>query len=375
MVKVETVIAGDCAAKFAAVGKAFADNFSERDELGGAVCVMHRGQLVVDLHGGWADPERSRAWQTDTVVNVWSSTKGIQATCYAIAADRELFNYDQPVSDFWPEFAARNKGTITIGQLLSHQAGLCGFITPATESDLIAGQVAADRLAAQAPLWEPGTASGYHALSIGILGTELFRRIEGRTMRQFVADELAGPLGIALTIGLPADQNNRRAELIPPVEQPVKVEAVPTAPQIAALGNPPLRAAFANSLEWRTADLPSANGHANARALAAVYAQLIASHAPLVSSSALAEATRIRSSRIDLVLGLECAWAAGFLRNSKSVFGPSADAFGHSGWGGSLAFADPANDLAMAYVINRMGSNLRDDPRAVALIDATYAAL
>lgn len=371
---VELNIGGECTDRFAQVRDAFASNFAHNDELGAAFSVTLGGELVVDLHGGWADPARTRPWQSDTVVNVWSTTKGIHATCFAMAADRGLFSYDQPVADFWPEFGEQGKAAVTIGQLLSHQAGLCGFTSPASEPDLLHGSATADRLAAQAPLWEPGSASGYHALSIGILGTELFRRIEDRSIRQFVADEIAGPLGLDFTVGLPAGQERRCAELVPPPASPVDPAAF-TPPQIAALGNPPLRAGFAMTPEWRAADLASANGHGTARALASIYAKLIAPQGGLVSPATLAKATAQQIRNVDLVLGIECDWAAGFLRNSSGVFGPVSATFGHTGWGGSFAVADPENGLTMAYTMNRMDANLRDDARAKALIAAVYSGL
>ena len=369
----EVTIAGDCISQFAKVRDAFAANFAHNDELGASFSVTLGGKVVVDLHGGWADPARTRVWRGDTVVNVWSTTKGVHATCYAMAADRGLFSYDQPVADFWPEFAANGKAEVTVGQLLSHQAGLCGFTTPASEPELLEDGAAA-RLAAQAPLWEPGSASGYHALSIGILGTELFRRIEGRSIKQFVAEEIAGPLGLDFTVGLPAGQEHRCAQLVPPPASPVDPASF-TKAQIAALGNPPLRAGFAMTPEWRAADLASANGHGTARALASIYAKLIAPEDGLVSPATLAKATAQQIRNVDLVLGIECDWAAGFLRNSSGVFGPVAATFGHTGWGGSFAFADPEQGITMAYTMNRMDANLRDDARAKALIGAVYASL
>lgn len=366
-------IGGSCTQAFAKVRDAFAANFAHHDEIGASFAVTYHGELVADLHGGWADAGKTRPWNADTLVNVWSTTKGVHAACFAMAADRGLFSYDQPVADFWSEFAAEGKGAVTIGQLLSHQAGLCGFTTAAGEADLLA-EGAAARLAAQAPLWEPGSASGYHALAIGILGTELFRRIEGRPIRQFVAEEIAAPLGADFSIGLPKGEEARCAELIPPPASPVDPASF-TPTQIAALGNPPLRAGFAMTSEWRAADLASANGHGTARALAAIYARLIAPEGGLVSPATLAKATAQQIRNVDLVLGIECDWAAGFLRNSSGVFGPVAATFGHTGWGGSFAVADPESGLTMAYTMNRMDANLRDDARAKALIGAVYSSL
>lgn len=361
-------LSGHCASRFAAVRQAFEANFSERDEVGAAFCVMLDGEPVVDLIGGWRDAARTLPWAADSVVNIWSTTKGVQATCFAIAVDRGLVRYDQPVSDFWPEFAAAGKGRITIEMLLSHQAGLCGFVAPATLDTLLGGEASAALLAAQAPIWEPGTASGYHGITIGILGTELFRRIEGRSIRQFVDEEFRQARGLDIMIGLPVAEEARRAEIVPPTApNPL---AMLTPPQIAALANPVLDPATPNERRWRAADLPSANGHSHARALAGFYAQLL--RGDLVRPETLAEAIRPRIENVDLVLDIPTRWAAGYLANTNGCYGPSPSSFGHSGWGGAFAFGDPETGLAISYTMNRMGTTLREDARNLALIKATY---
>ena len=365
-------IAGTCLPRFAAVRDAFAANFAERGDVGASLCLIVDGETAVDLHGGWRDAARSKPWQADTLVNLWSTTKGVAAIAFAMLADRGLMAYDDRVADHWPEFAANGKGEVSIGTLLSHQAGLCGFASPAGVSDLLAGAAAADRLAAQAPFWEPGTASGYHAISIGILATALFERVEGRPLKAFVRDEIAGPLGLDIAIGLAPSDDGRRAEIVAPPELSSADIGSLAPPQIAALANPPLDPLLPNDPAWRAADLPSANGHANAAALAHLYSRFLSG---LVGSDTLAAATAPRTDGVDLVLGLPVRWAAGFLTNSDGLYGPNKAAFGHSGWGGSFAFGDPAAQVALSYSMNRMGSLLRDDPRDVALIDAVYRSL
>lgn len=366
-----TLISGHCDPRFAPVREAFEANFAERGEVGAAFCVMQDGKPVVDLAGGWRDAAQTLPWAADSVVNIWSTTKGVQATCFAMAIDRGLARYDQPVADFWPEFAANGKEKITIGMLLSHQAGVCGFTSPATLETLLDGAASAARLAGQAPIWEPGTASGYHAITIGILGTELFRRIEGRSIRQFVEEEFRQAHGLDIMIGLPIAEEPRRAEIIPPPAGAALPSLTP--PQIAGLANPPMDAAAVNERPWRAADLPSANGHSNARALAGLYSFLV--HGELVRPGTLAEAIRPRIENVDLVLDIPTRWAAGYLVNTDGCYGPSASSFGHSGWGGSFAFGDPETGLAVSYTMNRMGSTLREDPRNLALIDATYQCI
>ena len=369
----DPLVSGHCDGRFTAVREEFVRNFEERGDVGAAVCVMIDGQPVVNLVGGWQDQARERPWDERTVVNVWSSTKGVAAACFAMIVDRGLVRYDQPVADFWPEFAAHGKDAVTVAMLLSHQAGLCGFADPATVSDLLAGEASAARLAGQAPLWPPGTASGYHAISVGILATALFERIEGRSLRRFVAEELAAERQLDIMIGLPSKDDHRRAEMVAPPEMSSASIGSLTPPQIAALANPPLDPLLPNEAIWREADVPSANGHSNAGALAGLYATLVGG--ALVGTQTLAEATKVRIGNVDLVLGIPVQWAAGFLLNTDGVYGPSRAAFGHSGWGGSFAFGDPATGLSMSYTMNRMGTMLRDDPRDVALIEAAYRSL
>jgi CubicO group peptidase (beta-lactamase class C family) len=374
----EIEIGGVCAAKYGAVKDAFAANLRDRDEVGAAFSLWVGGEPVVDLWGGWKDAARTKPWARDTVANVWSTTKGINAACFAMLVSRGQLAYDDPVARYWPAFAAAGKGAITVGTLLSHQAGLSGFTDPATMDDLLAGEAAAGRLAAQAPIWEPGTASGYHAISVGVLATALFARIEGRSIRQFVAEEIAAPYGLDFTIGLAPDQADRAAEMLaPPGMGSSSIGALNPA-QIAALTNPSLDPRIANTAAWRAADLPSANGHGHARALAAFYAALLPNADPArrpASPAAIAQATAPRIEGEDLVLGLFARWGAGFLVNSEELYGPNPEAFGHSGWGGSFAFADPKADLAMGYVMNRMSDQLRGDPRAMALIEAVYRSV
>jgi CubicO group peptidase (beta-lactamase class C family) len=375
---VVSVVQGRWASRFGGVAEAFAANLRDRGEVGAAFALVLGGETVVDIWGGWQDGARSRPWRRDTLVNVWSSTKGLNATCFAMLVDRGLIAYADPVARYWPEFAAAGKGDVTIAMLLSHQAGLSGFDTPAEMEDLYGGEAAAARLAAQAPLWPPGSGSGYHAITIGILSAALFRRITGRSLRNFIAEEIADRHGLDMAVGLPAKDADRAAEMLAPLTMGSAGIGALTPPQIAALANPSLDPRLPNTAAWRAAELPSANGFTNAAALAGLYARLLPSWPDagrLASTGTIAQATRWRIEGVDLVLGLHARWAAGFLLNSDALYGPNPDAFGHSGWGGSFAFADPAADVAMAYTMNQMSEGLRGDPRAMALIEAVYASL
>ena len=366
-------IAGHCAPAYAAVRDAFAANFNERGDVGAAVAMVIDGESVVDLWAG-SVAVGGAPWLRDTLVNIWSTTKGVTAACMAMLVDRGLLDYDAPVARYWPEFAAEGKGEVTVAMLLSHQAGLTGLRDPVTVDAFYDTEAAAAHLATQAPFWEPGMAAGYHAISIGFLASALCRRVDGRSLRDFVAAELA-PFDIA--IGLPADRAARAADLIaPPTIGSGDFMKGATPAQLAALANPPLDPLVANTAAWRAAEIPSANGFATARGLAALYGALagggIFGARRLLGHDAIAAATAVQFEGIDSVLGVPARWGCGFLCNTDGIYGPDTRAFGHSGWGGAFAFGDPARRMGFAYTMNRMGTDLTGDPRNTALIDAVY---
>ena len=375
-----TKIEGHCAPEFAAVETAFSENFKTRGDIGAAVSVYAGTECLIDLWGGYQDAEETAPWQRDTKVNIWSTTKGITAVCFAMAVERGVLSYDDKVATYWPEFAVGGKQDITISMLLSHQAGLCGFREPATIKDYYDIESAASRLAAAEPFWSPGSQSGYHAISIGALASALFRRAEGRYIREFVDAELRQKCGLDIHIGLPENHSHECAELL----APSGLDSEATAPvlneaQIAALANPPMDAMVANTSPWRSAEIPSANGHATARALARLYAAIGAENPieghTLISRKTLQRASDMQIEGVDAVLGVPARWANGFLLNTDGLYGPNAGTFGHSGWGGSFAFADPVSGIAVAYTMNRMGTDLVGDPRNKALIDSIYTSL
>jgi len=374
-------IAGQCSPRFAKVREAFIANFADRGEVGASFAVVHNGDVVADLWGGYTDAEKTRPWAADTLTNVWSTTKGVASICFAMLVDRGLASYDDPVAKHWPEFAANGKQGVTIAQLLSHQAGLCGFDKPATLEDFYDQQRAEAVLAAQAPFWTPGEQSGYHAVTIGILANGLFRRVEGRTLANFLREELAAPYDLDLYVGLPDSEANRASEIIAPPTlsstSAADANSTPSRAQEAALTNPVLDPLAANTRPWRLAPIPSVNGHATALPLAHLYSAMAnggeLKGRKLLGSPAIAAATSLRIQGTDAVLGIEARWGAGFLLNSHAIYGDKPTAFGHSGWGGSFAFADPERKLGVSYVMNAMGHNLIGDPRGMALVTATLA--
>jgi CubicO group peptidase (beta-lactamase class C family) len=384
----EAQVRGHCDARFTAVRRAFEENFRERGELGAAVAVTVDGRTVVDLWGGWADTAHSRPWEQDTLVNVWSTTKGPVALCAHILADRGLLDLDAPVAVYWPEFAAAGKEKVLVRHLLSHRAGLAGLREPHSLEQLCDWELTTQRLAATQPWWEPGTMSGYHALTYGHLVGEVVRRISGLLPGAFLEREVTGPLGIDFRIGLPEKDSGRVAELDqPPVAASSEQAAVfarlaPVA--IAAVANPPVSAAGARTPEWRAAEIPAANGHGTARAVAELYGVFAGRGSyggqRILSPEAAERVREGQGSCRDLVLGagFEGETEAGlglWLSGSNGSYGPNPRAFGHDGFGGSCGLADPEAHVSMGYVMNRMGPHIANDPRKMALVDALYSAL
>ncbi|MFJ1730481.1 serine hydrolase domain-containing protein [Streptomyces sp. NPDC088254] len=379
---------GHCDERFAAVRAAFEENFRERDELGAAVRVLVDGTPVVDLWGGWADAARTRAWERDTLVNVWSTSKGPTALCAHILVDRGLLDLDAPVAAYWPEFAAAGKERVLVRHLLSHRAGLAGLREPHSLDELYDWELTVARLAATEPWWEPGTRSGYHALTYGFLVGEVVRRVSGLLPGAFLEREVTGPLGVDFTIGLPEKEAGRAAETVHPraatSSEQAAVFSQLTPAALAALTNPLAGADEANSPGWRAAEIPAANGHGTARAVAALYG-VIAGRGALAGRRVLSPeaAERVREGQgacRDLVLGAGFAhdteiglglWLSG----PNGSYGPNPRAVGHDGFGGSCGLADPETGVSLGYVMNRMGPHIADDPRKMALVRAVYSAL
>ena len=380
-------IQGSCEPRFEQVRQAFAENFAERGEVGAAVSIVHQGKMVVDLWGGHVDTACSRAWQKDTLVNVFSTTKGMTALCAHMLVDRGQLDLDAPVAKYWPEFGQAGKSEIPVRYVLSHQAGLAGARRKLSAQDLYNWQTVTDALASQEPWWEPGSQHGYHALTYGYLVGELIQRITGLTPGTFVRREIAQPLGVDFHIGVSEDLDSRIADLIPPPPLPVgqaeplaALAGKPESMQAAALANPAVSAQLANTRDWRAAELPAANGHATARALAQVYGALahdgILQGKQLLSQPALATAIEQQCAGKDAVLKLDMSWALGFiLSGTTKLYGPNPQAFGHSGYGGSFGCADIQAKLGIGYTMNFMSRDVAGDKRGIALIKAAHASL
>ncbi len=389
------MIDGFVAPGFEPVRDAFEANFRDRGELGAACAAYQGGELIVDLWGGHRDAARRRPWERDTLVLVYSTSKGLAAMTLALAHSRGLLDYDATVAGYWPEFAAAGKHAITVRQLLAHQAGLCAIderLDPAKIGD---PDVMAALLARQRPAWEPGTRQGYHALSLGWYESELLRRIDPRrrSLGRFFAEEVAAPLELEFYFGLPASVPAERVAtikgagvvgaLMHPRGMPAAMLAAflrPSSLTSRVFGNPRLRTtAGLDAPAYRAVEIPAGGGIGQVRSVARAYGELATGGRGLgFAERTLAELsappTPPSAGTRDLVLMADASFSLGFARPSHGFrFGSSDRAFGHPGAGGSFAFADPDLGLGFAYAPNQLGFHLRDDPREKAVRDALYA--
>ncbi len=374
-------ISGSVAPGFERARDAFAVNFEREgdyQETGAALTAYRGGELVVDLWGGWADAARTRPWTRETLINVWSSTKGVTATALAVLVDLGLIDYDDPVAKVWPEFAQAGKAAVTVAQLLSHQAGLPGFAKATTIADQLDFAGCVGKLERQTPVWEPGKATSYHAMTYGWLAGEVIRRVSGKSPGAFIAEAVAGPLGADIFVGLPASEELRVAEILAPKSQAEVPSLSPAA--MMALTNPAQSPTAPNDRAWREAEIPAANGLANAAGLARLYAALVGGGAldgaRILSADGVRRMTAPATTdgRVDLLLGFTDTWAMGMALNRPGIYGTNRDAFGHSGWGGSFGCADPDAGVAIGYVCNQMGPELVGDPRTAGLCQAILDA-
>ncbi len=386
-------ITGYVAPGFEAVQDAFELNFadarerspSDLQDLGAGFAAYIGNELVVNLTGGWKDRRKSIAWTQDTLVPVYSTTKPISA----LTACMELFDklenpYETPVAQVWPEFAAQGKQDVTIGQMLSHQAGLPGFVNEINPDLWFDSHALANELANTAPMWTPGDGSGYHPLTWGYLIAELVWRVSGKTLGTQLKNKITNADGadpnkeiIDFWIGTPVSEHERVSEIVRPTK----------APELGEL-NEFRKTAFLTKWaspnrggsEWRTMEIPSANGHGTAKAVARLYSAFAnegnIGDNHIISSEGQFEAFKQRRSfGQDRILPYTMEFAAGVMRNNNRIYGPNIDTLGHAGWGGSMGFGDPDRNLSAAYVMNRQSNQLQTDERSQRLISALYGCL
>jgi CubicO group peptidase (beta-lactamase class C family) len=391
------IVEGHCDARFAPIREIFEQSFANGEEIGAAICFTLDGEKVVDLWGGTRDVEGAVPWTRDTLVNVYSTTKGMTAICAHQLVERGLLDLDAPVARYWPEFAAKDKDAIPVRWLLSHQAGLPGVRKPLTQDQLYDWNAMAAALAEQEPWWEPGTRHGYHALTFGHLVGELIRRVSGASVGAFFRDHVAGPLGADFHIGLAAEHDARTSDLygslappspeqggpeIPgPLGQFIKDMTDPSTMTGAAFNNPPGRNDRVNTREWRAAEIPAANGHGTAESLARIYGALACGGAiggvRLLERESIEQARTEQAFGPDAVLGgLPMRFGLGFmLRQDFMPISPNPSAFGHPGAGGSIGMADPDAKVGFGYVMNKMKLGLVGGPGAFAVLRTFYELL
>jgi CubicO group peptidase (beta-lactamase class C family) len=371
-------INGGCDEKFAAVQQVLSDNIDAGLDLGASVTVMIDGEPVVDIWGGWTDESKTAEWQRDTLVNVWSTTKTMTALSALMLADRGDLDFDAPVASYWPEFAAAGKDAVQVRHLMSHTAGLAGWTEPVSTEDLYDWEKVTDLLARQEPWWQPGTASGYHALTQGFLVGEVVRRVSGQSLGTFFAKEVAEPLGADFHIGMGPENDGRVATMVPPPSLSEQLEALP-ADNLArrCFNNPPVDATVTRDREWRAAEIPAANGQGNARSVATVQSIVAgggeARGVRLLSQQGVDAIFREQSNGEDLILGIPVRFGMGYgLASELMPIGPRSCFWG--GWGGSVIIVDQDLRLTIAYVMNRMEAGLVGDNRGMGIVQAAVLA-
>ncbi len=376
-------ISGRCDEGFGAVKDAFAENFEQEGDVGASVALTMDGELVVDLWGGLQDQAAGVPWQEDTIINVFSTTKTMTCLSALVLASRDLLDVDAPVARYWPEFADAGKHDVLVRHLLSHTAGLPGWEVRLEGTDLYDWDRVTGLLAAQATWWEPGTRSGYHGITQGNLVGEVVRRVDGRTVGQFFAEEIAGPLGADFHIGLGPEHDHRVALVIPPPALPGGGGSPGDIPRDSIpyrAANPRLVAEQSWELPWRRAEIPAAGGHGNARSVALAQSVVSAGGSArgveLLSKDVIDRIFDVQSAGRDLVLGIGVTFGVGYGLNSpRAPISPNPRVCYWGGWGGSLVVNDVDAGFTMAYVMNRMGEGTVGDDRAHRILRAVYASL
>ncbi|MGD9933335.1 MAG: serine hydrolase domain-containing protein [Dehalococcoidia bacterium] len=365
-----TPVDGSCDDRFARVRDAFAEVFSGGNEVGAALAVYVGGAPVIDVWGGFADGARTRPWQMDTIVNVYSIGKALTALCVLRTAEAGLVELDQPVARYWPEFAQAGKGSMPVRMLLTHQAGLPAVARPLPARTGLDWDAMCAALAEQAPWWEPGSDHGYHTNTQGYLAGEVVRRVTGKSIGAYFREEIAEPAGVDFHFGFGPALDARCAEVLPSKPLPDAPLPIPPRPlnelegdelmKAAAGRNPPELSGqgIVNSREWRAAEVPSTNGHGNARAVARLYSALATDGTvdgvPVLGTAMRDAAVCEQVYGVDRILGRPTRFGIGFqLTQVERRLGPGARAFGHFGAGGSLGFADPDAGLAFGYAMNQ----------------------
>ena len=373
---------GTCSEQFGPVREELAARLASGDELGASLVINIDGEIVADLWGGFRDEARTTPWTPDTIVNVWSTTKTVTNLAALMLIDRGLLDPRAPVARYWPEFAAGGKEGVEVRHVLSHTSGVSGWDQPFTFTDMYDWDASTARLAAQAPWWQPGTASGYHAFNQGHLVGEVIRRVTGKPLKQFVAEEITGPLGADFQIGAAEPDWPRIAQIIPPPPLPLDLEALGLdSPAARTFTGPAPDAAAANSPGWRNATIGAANGHGNARSVARVLSVITlggeVDGVRLLKPETIDLIFDEQAYGPDLVLGVPLRFGLGYgLPVPETLpFLPEGKICFWGGWGGSLIIMDLDRRLTLSYMMNKMGPGVVGSDRAAAYTTAVYHAL
>ena len=379
-----TDVQGVCSDRFAAMHDILAANVDSGDDVGASVTVTIDGEFVVDMWAGWADEAKTMPWVEDTITNVWSTTKTMTNLSALVLADRGELDVFAPVAKYWPEFEANGKEAIEVRHLLSHTSGVSGWAQPVVIDDLFDWEKSTSMLAAQEPWWEPGTASGYHALNQGHLVGEVIRRITGRSLKQFFAEEIAGPLGADFQIGCRPADYLRVANVVPPPPLFDLAEMDPSAIDMNTVAmktftGPAPDASVAWTDAWRAADIGAANGHGNARSVARIQSAVACGGelegVRLLSAKTIDLIFNEQSSGVDLVLAAPFRFGIGYALShvESSPFIPQGRVCFWGGWGGSLIVVDLDRRMTICYIMNKMAAGIVGCPRSEALVRAAYA--
>ena len=402
------MVNGYCDDRFVEAKKIFEESIASGFELGCAITLEIKGKVVLDLWGGYVNLDKTEEWKEDTIVNVFSTTKGMAAICLLQLVEKGLVDLDAPVSRYWPEFAASGKESIPVRYLMCHKSGLCGIREPLEKGSFTDWELICSELAKQKPFWEPGTAHGYHAITYGHLVGEVVRRVSGKTIGQYFSEEIAKPLNLDFWIGLPEDKFSRITDIQP--DKPGLLQKIlmpilsilprslapgflrmlldfmdPTTPAGAAFNNPKMSMESgdmeANTSKWRKAEIPAANGHGTARSLAKIYGALANGGSRdgihVLNPETIEMARQTESDGKDLVLGqLHTRFGLGFMLGTEDVsMGPNKNSMGHGGAGGSLGFADPDNQISLGFTMNQMHPGITAWKTATEVAESVYKTL
>lgn len=368
--------------RFDTVRAALDQNIAAGEELGASLVVDIDGDIVVDLWGGFRDRARTAPWERDTITNVWSTTKTVTSLAALMLVDRGELDIHAPVAEYWPEFAANGKDGVLVRHLLSHTSGVSGLEQPAAVEDLYDWEKSTSRFAGQTPWWEPGAASGYHATNFGHLIGEVVRRVTGKSLKRFVAEEIAGPLGADFQIGAAEADWSRVAEIVPP--PPLEFDLAQLGPDnvmVKTLSGPAVDASVANTAAWRQADIGAVNGHGNARSVARMLSAITrggtVDGVRLLGPDTIDLIFEEQADGVDLGLGIPLRWGVGYglPRPETLPWVPDGRICFWGGWGGSVIIMDLDRRLTISYMMNLMGPGIIGSDRSTAYVTAIYDAL